>query len=134
MIGNTHITMKASPIHGKGVFANTPFKKGEVVMTWEPCRISLSEEEQKQLPSGERKFVRSGILFISPSRFLNHSCMPNTTFRDGKNVALQNIPLGEEITIDYNKEDIPHLGMRCNCGSKRCRGIIPSTIIFNGVK
>jgi len=129
-----NLTIKPSLIEGKGVFADSSFKKGEIVMTWEPCHISLSEEEQKKLPLGERKFVKSGILLVSPSRFLNHSCLPNTTFIDGKNVALQNIPQGEEITIDYHKEDIPHLGMRCNCGSKRCRGIIPSTIIFNGVK
>src|SRR3989338_978116 len=128
-----NLTIKPSLIEGKGVFADSPFKRGDVVMTWEPCRISLGEEEKKELPSGERKFVKRGILLVSPSRFLNHSCMPNTTFIDGKNIALQDIQKVEEITIDYNKEDIPHLGMRCNCGSERCRMFIPQTITSNGV-
>jgi len=44
---------------------------------------------------------------------------------DGKGVfAGRAFKKGEEITSDYRKVPEPNMNMRCNCGSKKCRGLI----------
>ena len=119
-----NLTIGPSLIHGLGVFAEKEFKAGEKVINWEPCTTELTEEEINTLPKIERQFVQNNTLFLSPSRFLNHSCSPNTIIIEGKNIAQRDILKKEEITIDYSKENIPQLGMTCNCKNKNCRGII----------
>jgi SET domain-containing protein len=121
------ITIENSKIHGRGVFANRDFKKGEVVFKWNPKE--LSEEELTNLPKEDKKHVITineiKYLMQSPEKYVNHSCEPNTNvdklhFCD---VAIKDIKKGEEITSDY-WEDPYHPKMKCNCGSKKCRGFI----------
>ena len=62
------------------------------------------------------------------SRFINHSCDPNSGIRGRQNVvAMKNIKKGEEVTIDYSiTDDDPKWKMECRCGTKRCRKTIRS--------
>jgi SET domain-containing protein len=94
----------------KGVYADRKFNKGEVVIKYN--LKPLSEDEYKQLPDQEIKFVHShhGKLFLysEPERYVNHSDTPNT-YQDLENhcdIALRDIEKGEEITTDSNKDDI----------------------------
>lgn len=64
----------------------------------------------------------------NPLRLLNHNCEPNAgrlgpfTF-----VAMRNIQPGDEITTDYSILEVnPRWQLRCNCGSKHCRGTVGS--------
>lgn len=72
-----------STIHGKGVFANREFKKGEY--------ITLARIDGKRTPAG---------------RFANHSSKPNCAMlmienTDVQMVALRDIDEREELTVDY---------------------------------
>ena len=121
-----NVLIKDSKIHGKGIFANKDFKKGQIVLKWNPKEITeiqfdnLSEEEKEFAGLHEGKYR----LMQPPERFVNHSCAPNTNSLDDCDVAIKNIKKGEEITSDYSKDVIPDFHMKCSCGSKNCKGII----------
>jgi SET domain-containing protein len=121
------IIIKDSKIHGKGVFADRDFQKGEIVLRWHPKE--LSKKELIDLPKENKKYIitkdKIKYLMQSPERYVNHSCEPNTTADTDSfcDIAIKDIKKGEEITSDY-KDDPYHLKMKCNCGSKKCRGAI----------
>jgi SET domain-containing protein len=121
------IIIKDSKIEGKGAFANHDFKIGEVIIDWNDCSEILSEEQFKQLTKNEKRYVsfinKKYIHFFEPARYVNHSCNPNTTTKNNCDIAIKNIKKGEEITTNYLKE-VPELNMKCNCGSKNCKGVI----------
>ncbi len=57
--------------------------------------------------------------------FINHSCNPNTGFKNNLSViAIKDIKKGEEIVIDYAMFYDGDQNMRCNCGSSNCRKVI----------
>ena len=120
------ILIKDSRIHGKGVFANRDFKKGEIVLKYNLKPLTkeefdnLSEKEKHYTSKENEKY----FLFPSPERFVNHSCEANTNPKNKCDVAIRDIKKGEEITTDYTKDNVPGLNMKCNCGSKNCKGLI----------
>ncbi len=120
------IIVKKSKIHGNGVFANRDFKKGEVVIKYNLKR--LTKEEFENLSEAEKHYTsyKNGkyFLFLPPARYVNHSCEANTNPMNESDIAIRDIKKGEEITADYTKENVPNLNMKCNCGSKNCKGII----------
>ena len=127
------LTVGASPITGRGLFAGCFIPKrakigefeGEVVSIREARRraakltiVAIVELERKAI---DARGMRTGF------RFINHSCEPNTFMRRTKDraefYALRDIRKGEELTVDY--EDSHHEGrLRCRCGAARCRGWI----------
>jgi len=121
-----NVLVKRSPIHGKGVFAATNFKKGEMVIKYN--LKPLTDAEYASLPESEKHFTthKEGKywLFSSPERFVNHSCEPNTHPINNADVAIRDIRKGEEITTDYRLDDVPDLSMNCTCGSKVCKKVI----------
>ncbi len=78
------IKIKNSKIHGKGMFANRDFKKGEIVT--KHFFKYLTKEEYSQLSNEEKVFIGKDkeryIFFLPPSRYVNHSCQPNTFVKD----------------------------------------------------
>lgn len=66
------------------------------------------------------------------SRFLNHSCEPNCETQkwivngDARVglFAKKDIPAGSELTFDYQMDFSHFEKLKCNCGSKRCSGLI----------
>ena len=124
-----NVIVTYSKIHGKGVFATKEFKKGEVVIDWSTCSDKLTKEQVDKLPKGEKRYVSFlkdsvYVLFKSPGKYVNHSCNSNTKAQNGCDVAVRDIKKGEEITADYVLEKVLGLDLKCNCGSKNCRGII----------
>jgi|SRR3989344_1309729 len=122
------VIVKTSKIHGKGVFANKNFKKGEVVIKYNLKQLtkkefgSLSDKEKHYTTLQEDKYW----LFPSPERYVNHSCEPNVlpNFKKKGDFAVKDIKKGDEITTDYRKDKVPGLNMKCNCGSKKCVKIV----------
>jgi hypothetical protein len=56
---------------------------------------------------------------------LNHSCDPNVGVAGNVVfVAMRDIAMGEELTIDYAMIDDHHDSMDCRCGTANCRHII----------
>jgi SET domain-containing protein len=125
------LVMRASPIHGAGVFTLEPIGPGEV-LTWvtggfvytaddyHSGRVVLEAElyNEARLPDGRLIATPKALAY-----FVNHSCAPNAVERSEHGawqqyVALREIAAGEEITADYL--DATRLAA-CNCGSGSCR-------------
>ena len=122
----TKICVKPSPIHGQGLFASEPIRAGETILDWSTCAETLTDERIAALPVEERRYLSviegRNVLFKPPARFVNHSCQPNAHGQWGRDVALRDIEPREEITVDYQAEQVPGLDLECSCGSPTCRG------------
>ncbi|MCI0565161.1 MAG: SET domain-containing protein-lysine N-methyltransferase [Nitrososphaera sp.] len=127
-------TVKESPIHGRGLFAVEPIRKGEIVtikggyiFNWQTL-----QEVEKSLGSAEIP-IADGF-FIGPLNeqereggmiFSNHSCGPNIGMQGQIIfVALRDIQAGEELTHDWAMTDDDTYEMVCNCGAPSCRGVV----------
>lgn len=116
---STYVMIKASPVHGIGVFAIRDIPKGtkdifsQGVGEW----IEVSKEEVEALPKHSRDLVENHCLFDDKSYFipdygfklvdlviyLNHSDTPNVvSINDGERFeAIRDIKVGEELFVDY---------------------------------
>lgn len=115
--------------YGKGVFARSEIKKGEVVHILRGIRMDVSQLVDKVLSKklsiddplqfGRRTFLEPD----SFSRSFNHSCDPSAGLRKNCELfALRTIHDGEEITFDYSLTVAPtKWSMECRCGAKICR-------------
>lgn len=98
MIENTYVA--ASDIHGKGLFAKDPIRKGTIIgwLQGRPC----TENGDYVLWISELQ----GIEVICDLRYINHSDRPNACYYDDLSViALRDIAAGEEITHNYASND-----------------------------
>ena len=116
---STYVMIKASPVHGIGVFAIRDIPKGtqdifsQGIGDW----IEVSKEEVEALPKHSRDLVENHCLFDEKSYFipdygfklvdlviyLNHSDRPNVvSINDGERFeAIRDISCGEELFVDY---------------------------------
>lgn len=115
------VIVKKSKIQGKGVFANRNFKKGEVVLKWNPQEITKEEAEKLSAKEKHYLWCQNGQYYLMqpPERYLNHSCDSNTKVKNKSDVAVRNIKKGEEITSTYNKKS--SVNFKCKCGVKNCK-------------
>jgi len=116
-----------SKIHGKGVFASSDFKKGEIVLRWNISStlskeeiIKKSDEDKKHIAFFENKYV----VMQEPEKYVNHSCNSNTSIRNFCDFAIRDIKKGEEITGNYTEDLLPNSLLNCNCGCINCEKII----------
>jgi len=90
----------------------------------------LTKEQVEKLPASEKNFVsvfgNRFLLQPPPTRFVNHSCEPNTFVKGFCDVALRDIAKGEEITANYLGEGTLNQNFVCKCGSKKCARRISS--------
>jgi SET domain-containing protein len=108
--------LRASPIHGIGIFTVAPVTKGTHIWQLNPDFERLVDEnEVRGWPQFQQDFIYKYtyphpehphllILEVDNGRFMNHSLTPNTDFRsiyDG--YALQDLPAGAELTCNYNE-------------------------------
>lgn len=116
------VKVKKSKIQGQGVFANRDFKKGEIVLRWNPK--VLTKKQANKLSEDEKNYlvIEGGrYLFMQePERYVNHSCDFNTFPKNKCDVAIRDIKKGEEITSDYSQiESLDNF--ECKCGAKNCK-------------
>ena len=103
-----------SEIHGVGVFSKENVNKGEQIKEERPeFVIEFNKDKLPSMPLAlaklidthayERK-IGSGILVlgIDNEKYLNHSNDPSV---NDEGIALKNIKIGDEITIDYKDFD-----------------------------
>ncbi|HVH83798.1 MAG TPA: SET domain-containing protein-lysine N-methyltransferase [Steroidobacteraceae bacterium] len=137
------IEVRASPLHGLGVFALRRIPRGSRVIEYLGERISHEEADRRY----EHKSADDNHTFLfiaddttvidagvdgNEARFVNHACDPNCesvieharVFLD----AIRTIAPGEELTYDYQiqreADDPPDIDVvfACRCGKARCRG------------
>lgn len=121
--------IKKSKISGKGLFAGRDFKKGELILKWNP-RI-LKKSELKTISKDEEKYVwraaeNEYVFMQPPERFVNHSCNSNLTVRKRCEYAKRDIEAGEELTSNYRRTPSDDVGESfvCRCGGKNCKKIV----------
>ena len=120
------IVVKKSKIHGFGIFAKRDFRKDEAIIRWKDYKV-LNREDIEKLTKKDKNhlsYVNKEYVLVPPEGRVNHSCDPNVVLINFCYVAKRDIKKGEEITADYVRESDPGFEMKCNCGSKKCRGII----------
>jgi uncharacterized protein len=137
------VEARDSQIHGRGVYAIAPIKKGTRVMEYLGERISHAEADARYEKKGDDDghtflFIASNRTVIdagvdgNDARFINHSCNPNCeTVIENSRVfidAIRNIKPGEELGYDYqltweSTDDPAELALyACRCGARKCRG------------
>ncbi|CAA9232723.1 MAG: hypothetical protein AVDCRST_MAG41-1072 [uncultured Corynebacteriales bacterium] len=124
------LELRASPVHGRGVYATAPIPAGArlqviggtVVTTAEKAAGAVRLEPGRDYNEGQ---LDEDLWILSPvdeglNYFFNHSCDPNSTGL----VARRDIAAGEEVTMDYAIEiaDDDYELAPCRCGTALCRG------------
>ena len=101
-----------SKIHGIGVFSKENITKGKKIKEVKPeFEIRFNKTNLPRMPLALANFIQTHAheeneneycLGIDNEKYLNHSNNP-TVDEDG--IALKNIKIGDEITIDYRDFD-----------------------------
>ena len=137
------IEVRASPLHGLGVFAARRIARGTRVIEYLGERISHAEADSRY----ESKDANDNHTFLfivdsrtvidagvngNEARYVNHACEPNceSVIEDRRVFidALRDIGPGEELTYDYQiqrePDDPPDVDVifACRCGTSGCRG------------
>jgi hypothetical protein len=123
--------VKRSPIHGRGLFAVEPIRKGEIVAVKGGYIFNRATLKGVAERLGPAEIQITEELFIGPLSeheregsmiFSNHSCDPNIGVRGQVVfVAMRAIESGEELTHDWATTDDDNYDMECNCGAATCR-------------
>ena len=137
------IKVRASGIHGKGVYAEGTIRKGTRIIEYTGEHLPWGEA--MDLPSHDPRNPNHTFLFSldngdvinagrggNESRWINHSCDPNCeTSEEGDRIfiyALRTIRPGEELFYDYKIVPAERRTKKlekefaCSCGSTNCRG------------
>lgn len=131
--------VKGDSISGYGIYANRKIHKGEILYTGEERAhriVSLDHVEKNWSERDQMKFKQyayplgSNIYAYwdqessewSPQ---NHSCNANTKQEGLNMLAVRDIEIGEELTLDY-ADFLDHTmePFQCRCGASNCRGTI----------
>ena len=134
------IEVRKSRVHGRGVYATKPIRKGTRIIEYTGKRVDWASVPADS--NGDHTFLfglENGTEVIDPetggneARWINHSCEPNCEAIEEENervfiYALRHIRAGEELFYDYQLEvDEPRTEevekeSACHCGSSNCRG------------
>ena len=123
-----------SSIHGRGLFASRPLRKGEIVAI-KGGHILDRRTLSRVGPRIAASYIQiANGFYIGALRradvgrnklFINHSCEPNVGIKGQITfVALRAIRAGEELTYDWAMEENAPDVTRCACGARRCRGTL----------
>jgi SET domain-containing protein len=126
--------VRASRIHGQGLFARAPIAKGEIVAVKGGYIFNAQEWTAIEEALGSAEIQIAEDLFIAPVHqeqrdggmlYTNHSCDPNIAIQGQiVFVAMKDIAPDEELTHDWATTDDLNYEMACNCGAANCRGVI----------
>ena len=127
------LSVKQSPIEGKGCFSLTHFPARKKIAEYTGERIRNREANRRANRRRLRICAINDDWSLDGSRggngthYINHSCEPNAYMKVLYGhvlfLALRDIEPGEEITIDYQSTLHPN-EKRCICGAPSCRGTI----------
>ncbi|HWH83132.1 MAG TPA: SET domain-containing protein-lysine N-methyltransferase, partial [Burkholderiaceae bacterium] len=136
------IQVRRSGVHGKGVFAIAPIKRGEVLIEYKGEIITWPQAQRRHPhdPNDphhtfffhiDEKHVIDAAHGGNAARWINHACSPNCEADevDGRIFikALRAIAPGAELFYDYgliiDERYTPKLKKQyeCRCGTRGCR-------------
>jgi SET domain-containing protein len=110
-----------SSIHGIGVFADEPIRKGQVVWQFDPrLDIAIPVDDRREFPPAVQEYLKRlayievidgrkmMILCADNGKHVNHSDNPNLldTFDGRQQYAARDIAVGEELTCNYFASDL----------------------------
>jgi hypothetical protein len=124
--------VRASKIHGRGLFASTDIAKDEIVAVKGGHIVDRNTLREKVTPQlGPVEIQIGNNLFIAPVTpeeregsmlYSNHSCDANLGIRGEITfVAMRDIRAGEELTHDWATTDDDDYSVECKCGASSCR-------------
>ena len=126
------IEIRASPLHGRGMFARESFGSGEIALIWGGTIFSEKDIQAGKANRQSITLVEEGLYLGDPAGtgegadyYLNHSCDSNLWMLNALTLVTRDVvEEDEELTIDYALwETDPHWVLSpCACGSPRCRG------------
>ncbi|MEP6741485.1 MAG: SET domain-containing protein-lysine N-methyltransferase [bacterium] len=127
------LSIKKSPIEGKGCFATTTFSSRRKIAEYAGQKITNAEANRRasrrklRICAINNRWSLDGSRGGNGTHYINHSCQPNAFMKILYGhilfIALRDIRPGEEVTIDY--ESTLHSNKkRCICGAASCRGTI----------
>ena len=126
--------VRASPIHGKGLFARAAIDRGELIAVKGGHVLSAKRWAELEPELGSAEIQIDEALFLAPTRaderegsmlFVNHSCDPNVAIQGQiAVVAMRDVRAGEELVFDWATTDDLDYELACNCGSPACRGVV----------
>jgi hypothetical protein len=137
---STLLEVRASPVHGLGVFARKSIRKDTRIIEYTGKRILWNDVPNDVDDPHTFLFgLDDGIRVIDPAiggneaRWINHSCRPNCEAIEEEDervfiYALRDLRPGEELFYDYALEmDEPVTEQlkkecECYCGAANCRG------------
>jgi hypothetical protein len=136
-----------SNIHGLGLFAGDFIQQRHMIIEYTGEAISHEEDQIREMRDkeegkvltyrfklDERTVIDAAVCEGNESRYINHSCRPNSGARtihlNGRRrlifYALRDIGAGEEITYDY--KFVPETDcsnrIECQCGEESCKGFL----------
>ena len=127
-----------NPEIGVGVFATAPIPKGTLVYVKDALDIEISADQLAHLEPVSRKLAEKyayiderGVYIVSwdHAKYVNHRCACNTISTGyGFEIALRDIPSGEEITDDYGLFNIS-APFAVSCGCSHCRHVVQASDI-----
>lgn len=138
---NSKLEVRETLKYGKGVFAKSDIKKGEMLFVMGGYILTIEDENHlkgivadKPIEISDRFSIgprNASDLKNMPQHFVNHSCNPNVGFQGQIfMVAIKKIKIDQEICYDYAmvmnscSDSNSYFTFDCKCGSKDCRNII----------
>lgn len=119
------VSVKDSPLHGKGIFSNQFIPADTLILVIKGEEIDGTECERRENEEANVYIFWNGDdSYIDTNnsdkiKFINHDCKPNCYVDNDEEdnlclYALRNINKDEELTIDYGYDEIYE---NCNCSS-----------------
>ena len=143
IVNSPLIEVRDSPVHGRGVFAVAPIRRGTRIIEYLGERLSHKAADDRYddhdvndnhtfLFIVDKHTVIDAAVGGNDARFINHQCEGNCeSVIEHRRVfidAARDIAAGDEIGYDYEigreKDDPPDIDeiYACRCGSPKCRG------------
>jgi uncharacterized protein len=138
------IQVRKSGVHGKGVFALQPIKKGERIIEYTGQIITWPEALRRHphdpadphhtfyFSLDDGSHVIDAKFGGNAARWINHACQPNCKADETEGrvfiEAVRNLKAGEELFYDYglvlDERQTAKLKKQyeCRCGTPKCRG------------